>query len=510
MFEQGIYRKVLMHAAQPGTKKYARGMRRVTIEDEGNKLAKNGTGGVLVVDVDTKNGGSVEELSRAFPGVAEKETVVVSTPSGGVHLVYSLNEYQDGNIRTRTGPLELVKGVEVPPQYLVPGSTITRDDGSKHTYTIGEIVTPAQCPPDLWAVIADDGEEVEIQSTFNGEYEDVDYWISLWANSGAGEHNDAFTQAAFPVFAKLGIDDGAMALEENDPGWDNFEHAINSAIRAFQGQAGNTGGTYTVRTPSLTRRIVLDMLMNNAVLGKWSGRGASNDRRVFLQLLERADALSELVINYQVETIATHTGIKPDSVRVSLDRLEEQGRIARCFPDLPHRINLTSSVLGCYLLFKYPYPPRDRGLDGSFGFRSTIHPLSELWRCDGLTGRHSHLFSLIDNGVVSHTELVKKSGGSKANVSDCLKHLVEAGLISKGEQGFSVSTDVDDEFVNRLCMEKGGYEATAGVKYRIRQSHERLDAWKAEQERKNNHNLRSAMERPHEEAELHRQIGLEG
>lgn len=499
-----------MYAAQSGTKKFAPGKRRVSIEDKGNKLAVNGTGGVLVVDVDTKNGGSVEELSRAFPGIAEQETVTVSTPSGGVRLVYSLNEYQDWNTRTRTSTFELVKGVEVPPQYLVPGSIVRLEDGSRHTYTIGEVVVPAQCPPDLWAVVADDGDDVEITRPPVDLGGSADHWLSQWANSGAGEHNDAFKACAWRVFHALGVEDGIRALEENDPGWDNLKYAIPSAVKAFEERDVSSESTFTVCTPSRTRRVVLDMLKYNAVLGQWSGKGAANDRRVFLQLLERVEACSELVVEYKVETLATHTGIKPDSVRVSLERLEEQGRITRSFPDNPHRINLTSSVLGCYSLFKYLYPPRDIDVDSSFNFKSTIHPLSELWRCDGLTGRHSHLFSLIDNGVSTHTDLVKRSGASKATVSDCVKQLIATGLITKSEEGLSVASVVDDEFVHRLCMERGGYQATSGVSDRIRNSHERLEAWKAEQERKNIENYRRAMERPHEEEELHRQLGLEG
>lgn len=507
LFEQDIYRRVVLYAAQAGTKKFAPGKRRVSIEDKGNKLGENGTGGVLVVDVDTKNGGSVEALARAFPGVAEKETVVVSTPSGGVHLVYSLSEEQDGKIRTRTGTHELVKGVEVPPQYLVPGSSITRDDGTKHSYTIGEVVTPAPCPPDVWAVVADDGDDVEIHTpTSNGDYGgDVEYWLDHWANSGAGEHNDAFTAVAFRIFHALGVDEGIKALEENDPGWDNLQYALSSAVSAFKKSEGG-GRSFTVHAPSRTRRAVLDMLMYNAVLGKWDGGGAANDRRVFLQLLDRAVGCSELVIDYPRETIATHTGIKPESVATSLDRLEEQGRIARCFPDKPHRINLTCSVLGGLYIFKLDTSPKEVSTVEDYSFKSTVSPLSTLWRCKGLTGRHSHVFALIDNGVSTNAELARRSGCSKSTVSDCVKALNEFGLIT---DGLTIAPGVDSSLVHRLCVEHSGYESVISVGRAITEDHERRDLDRLNKRRAKEEQAEFGM--PYEDYRIHlNQAGLEG
>lgn len=58
-----------MHKAKRGTKEFLPGKPVTSIDAPGNKLGRNGSGRVLVVDVDTKNGGSVAELARAFPGV---------------------------------------------------------------------------------------------------------------------------------------------------------------------------------------------------------------------------------------------------------------------------------------------------------------------------------------------------------------------------------------------------------------------------------------------------------
>ena len=508
MFEQDIYKHVLLHKAKRGTKEFLPGKPVTSIDAPGNKLGRNGSGRVLVVDVDTKNGGSVAELARAFPGVAERKTVTVSTPSGGVHLVYSLAEEQNERIRTRTGSFELVQGVEIPPYYMVPGSEVRGANGVFHRYVIGDVIDPAPCPLDLWAVVAQDGEELEVARDPISP-RGAEHLLEKWAYAPPGQRNERFKEIAFPVFHALGVEEGALAIEQNDPGWDNLEWALKSAVSAFEDRGEGEELTFTVNVASRTRRILLEMLEYDAVLGSWKGRGAANDRRVFLTLLDRATDLCELVVEYPLETIATHAGIKPDSVREALDRLEKQGRIARCFPDDPHKINLSCSVLGCYLTIKGEYPKGDIPGNGSYPVESTVHPLDELWRCNGLTGRHGHLFALIDNGVGSGAELVRRSGASRATVSETLKALRKVGLIEDSTEGLAVAPGVDEEFVHGLCMDLGGYEARLRVKERISRDHERLEQWKFEERRANDERYRRAMDRP-DNTELLDQLGLEG
>ena len=54
---------------------------------------RNGTGGLLVVDIDAKNGGSLDLMAERFPGSTMTRTIQTVSPGEhgfGLQLVYSL------------------------------------------------------------------------------------------------------------------------------------------------------------------------------------------------------------------------------------------------------------------------------------------------------------------------------------------------------------------------------------------------------------------------------------
>jgi hypothetical protein len=67
-----------------------------------NAKVLNGTGGLLILDVDPKNGGSLDALRRRFPDLPVTRTVQTVTPHPdgfGTHLIFTipaLAEHEDG------------------------------------------------------------------------------------------------------------------------------------------------------------------------------------------------------------------------------------------------------------------------------------------------------------------------------------------------------------------------------------------------------------------------------
>src|ERR1700758_1980937 len=86
---------------QSGTKKLVGGVGEWKAENSranrhklaGNAAMRNGTGGLLVVDVDAKNGGSLDVMAKRFPGSTATRTIQTVSPGEhgfGLQLVYSL------------------------------------------------------------------------------------------------------------------------------------------------------------------------------------------------------------------------------------------------------------------------------------------------------------------------------------------------------------------------------------------------------------------------------------
>ncbi len=98
-----------------------------------NAKVINGSGRLLIVDVDPKNGGSVDALRRRFPDLPETRTVRTSTPHPagfGSHLLFTI----PGDVRLSgrgLGP-----GIDVPHSVLLPGSVVTGGDGVDRKYEL--------------------------------------------------------------------------------------------------------------------------------------------------------------------------------------------------------------------------------------------------------------------------------------------------------------------------------------------------------------------------------------
>jgi len=97
--------------------------------------------GLVVIDVDVKGGhdgfGSLKELEREYGPLVTRK---VSTPSGGIHLIFSINQ----DVRSRTGVLD---GIDIRGDggYIVAqGSKL--DNG---VYKVIVDVEPIPMPPDL-------------------------------------------------------------------------------------------------------------------------------------------------------------------------------------------------------------------------------------------------------------------------------------------------------------------------------------------------------------------------
>lgn len=110
----------------------------------GNAMLKNGTGGLLVVDIDPKNGGSVESLRRRFPDLLDTRTVQTVTPHPdgfGVHLIYTIPD----DVRVATNR-RLGVGIDVPHWAMLPGSKFVGDDGIERMYELIDDREPAAAP----------------------------------------------------------------------------------------------------------------------------------------------------------------------------------------------------------------------------------------------------------------------------------------------------------------------------------------------------------------------------
>jgi hypothetical protein len=119
---------------QPGTKKLIRGAGEWAAEDSRanpdrltrNAAMRNGTGGLLVVDIDAKNGGSLDLMAERFPGNAVTRMIQTVSPGKhglGLQLIYAL---PDG---FKISPTVLVRDregrpmIEVASFSMLPGST---------------------------------------------------------------------------------------------------------------------------------------------------------------------------------------------------------------------------------------------------------------------------------------------------------------------------------------------------------------------------------------------------
>ena len=261
---------------QSGTKKLARGVGEWTAEDSRanrHKLARNaalrnGTGGLLVVDIDAKNGGSLDLMAERFPGSTVTRTIQTVSPGKdgfGLQLIYAL---PDG---FKISPTVLVRDgegrpmIEVASFAMVPGSRARGADGAVRTYEVVRDVAPSPATPELLAAVearrvAERSQPVRRRREPTDARARLDVLLARIAAAGDGQRNYAFhreriTRGPTLCRARGGPGDrphdGVRAVRRQDDRW--VEAAIRSAIRRAAEEPDRPLGAGSVGAASIDR-----------------------------------------------------------------------------------------------------------------------------------------------------------------------------------------------------------------------------------------------------------------
>ena len=288
-----------------------------------NAKVVNGTGGLLIVDVDPKNGGSVEALRRRFPDLPDTRTVQTVTPHPdgfGTHLIFTIPEH------VRVSRRQLGTGIDVPPAVMLPGSVVRCDDGVRRRYELINEVEPAPAPLALIAAVAkgDDSWSVTpVDRDDDGSDETVDFLVGRFAAAGPGQRHDTFLQVA-PTVIRLKGSEGAGMLRAAYSGEDDrwLESALKSAEEKYTG-AGAPNST-------LPSRYVLEALRQvrqETRYGQWRGAKGATDRKVLLGVIRICESTGRMTASASVRALALTTGLEPKTVNSTVARLTESRRL---------------------------------------------------------------------------------------------------------------------------------------------------------------------------------------
>lgn len=387
---------------QNNTKAFKKGNPPATVDYRGGIAAVNGSGGLVVVDIDGKNDGTLEALHKALPGTRGLDTRVVSTASkNSWHVVYRL---PDG-FTIRTGIHIAADGVEVPPFYVLPGS---RYKGVE--YTVVEDHPVADAPEDLLAVLDaglvvldddDDGEQVTEEPTGP---EGVDELLQRLAKSPAGTRNATYLAVALQVLDILGPEAGAEALRKAWPGdEEELEHKLSSSLRG-------TGFVPGPRKVSGRRAELINRLARLVVFGPWKGRAGTMHRRVLWTVMARCLQQHQLTVRYATNSLAVDSGTYPSRVTDALDALSDAGWI----------VTSRGIITVCVRPTGEDLPDLPVGL---------AEPNNPVWFTDRLNGRHSQVLAWYLAGERTGGRIASRSGISRQAVSEQLKALAELGVL---------------------------------------------------------------------------------
>lgn len=417
-----------------------------------NAKMLNGTGGLLVVDVDPKNGGSVEALRRRFPDLPNTRRVQTVTPHHdglGTHLIFTIPD------DVRLSWKELGAGIDIPPAVMLPGSVVRCDDGVERTYELVNEIEPAPAPLGLLAVV-DKGEDSGVPAdVFSGANADeaVGALVRRFADAGDGERNQVFTQVAPSVIRLSGAEGAAMlryAYTGDDDGW--LEIALKGALEKYLGAAGPTKAL-----PSRYFTRALDRIELETRYGKWDGAAGATDRKVLLAILRICKNRQKMTTLASVRTLALITGLEPKTVRSAAGRLVESGRVCVVGNDddgSPEYALIVPELTT--VISKEEYPLGD----------SLVDPIHVVWLGDGLGGRHSQVLDLVTVGIRSAKEIATAGGLAYSTAREVLSRLVETGLLVKEGTVYSVPAGLD-QIADRLSLELGGRDKLAKLSDRI-------------------------------------------
>lgn len=416
-----------------------------------NAKLKNGTGGLLVIDVDPKNGGSIDALQRRFPDLPQTRMVQTVTPHPngfGKHLIFTIPN--DVRLRWRgLGP-----GIDVPPAVMLPGSVVICPDGVERKYELLNDLDPAPAPLGLLAVI-DKGEDSGIERQPESGYEadeTVDALVRRFAEAGPGERNDVLLSVAPPVIRMKGHEGAALlrgAYTGDDPKW--LEIALRGALQKYAGaSAPNTA------KPSKYLADALQRVERRARYGLWTGPGGATDRVVLFSILRLCRNEHTLTIGASVRTLSLITGLEPKTVSSATGRLVKAGLV--CI--LQQNDDGTEYGLIVPGLTTVP----SKGESPLRGF--PVDPLHVVWLGDGLAGRHSQVFDLVSVGIRSAKEISTAGGMGYSTARDVLSRLVAVGLLERDGTAYSVPEGAE-QIAEELSRELGGLEKYVRLADRI-------------------------------------------
>lgn len=454
-----------------------------------NAKLVNGTGGLLVVDIDPKNGGSIDLLRKRFPDLPDTRTVTTVTPhpdGPGVHLFFAVPD--DVAVVTNRG---LGRGIDVPHSVMLPGSEVLLADGTLGQYELVKDVAPAAAPLALIAAVARGHRELADDDDGFERTESVDLvdrLVAKFADAGAGERNDVYTKVAPVVIGLMGEEGADMlraAYSGDDEGW--LESALLSTLRKYDGVAPER----LVSTPS---RYVVDALAiawHEARFGRWPGRTGASDRKVMLALIERCKAGGTMTTSASLRTLALATGMETKTAGNSVARLVDNGRlfIVKTGEDgTPEYAPIVGEMTTV----------------SSKGIAIAIPALDDVWLSDGLGGRCSQVFDLLGPGARRATQIAKAGGMSPDAARDALASLIDAGLVFRRGLDHYIAFDVV-EVADQVSKDRGGLMRWIALEKRIRDERARprgdelAAADKADDERRRFEE---------EQEELMRQLGI--
>lgn len=450
-----------------------------------NAKLVNGTGGLLVVDIDPKNGGSVDLLRQRFPGLPDTRAVTTVTPhpnGPGVHLIFTIPD--DVSVATNRG---LGTGIDVPHSVLVPGSEVKLDDGTERRYELTGDIEPAPAPLAMIAAVARGRHEYVDRRPEDADDGLVEGLVAEFADAWAGERNEIYTKVA-PVVIGLRGEEGAdmlrWAYTGDDHDW--LESALKSTLWKYE-------GITPARTVSKPSRYVVDVLTSaehEARFTRWPGRTGASDRKVMLAVIEACVARGTMTAPASIRTLALATGLETKTAGKCVARLVESGRlfiVKKAEDGTPEYAPVVGEMTTV----------------SNKGIPLGIPALSEVWLSDGLGGRCSQVFDLVGIGYRRATPVAKAGGMGIDAARDALAALVEAGLVIRNRLDHSIAPDAV-EVADQLSRERGGLLRWIKLEERIREERARprgdevAAAKAADDERR----------RREEDDELMRQLGI--
>ena len=504
---------------QSGTKKLIRGAGEWTAEDSQanrekltrNAAMRNGTGGLLVVDIDAKNGGSLDLMAERFPGSTMTRTIQTVSPGKhgfGLQLIYVL---PDG---FKISPTALVRDgegrpmIEVASFSMLPGSRAKGADGVMRTYEVVQDVAPSPATPELLATVEARRVASEVQPVDAVENPTVararlDMLLDRMSAAGDGQRNYAFTENALPVVrlcAVLGEDPEIVLTMAYDQSGGNDDRWGQAAIRSAIRRAAEEPTGRLELGPIAQRRLIE---MNTwARFAPWPGPSGPSDRRVFLAVVGACLEQSRTDTALGSRKLAIRAGLTKETVEASLKRLEEAGRLhaeivgkkVALLPGLK-RVHVVNAAVRRPLVLPddntHILPPLVRVITSIKNVCGGIDPLHVVWSVPstekgaGLNGRHGHLFDLVCAGLTTARALGDYIGSRPDSLNRTLKRLADVGLLVNSGRTY-IPADNVAALADRLALELGGAEACAHREnqYReeARQWRETQEQWEKEQE----------------------------